>query len=115
MFLKNIHSSIEILKIKFLECLYPPPQNFFVNKAFIRFFRVAGRLRCAYLAEWHNYVKIAKTSAQNVYSCYTKGVQEKLSFLPRTTPNASGNMQACEKILQENLIPNLIGKDNNSH
>ena len=31
--------------------------------------------------------KIAKTSPQKVYSCYTKGVQEKLSFLARTKPN----------------------------
>ena len=30
--------------------------------------------------------KIAKTSPQNIYACYTKGVQEKLSFLARTTP-----------------------------
>ena len=59
--------------------------------------------------------KIAKTSPQNVYSCYTKKVQGKLSFLARTTPNTTENMQACEKILQENLIPNLIGKDNISH
>ena len=59
--------------------------------------------------------KIAKTSPQNVYSCYTKKVPEKLSFLARTTPNTTKNMQACEKILQENLIPNLIGKDNISH
>ena len=56
--------------------------------------------------------KIAKTSPQNVQSSYTKGVQEKLSFLARTAPNTTENMQACEKILQENLIPSLIGKDN---
>ena len=31
--------------------------------------------------------KIAKNSPQNVYACYTEGVQEKLSFLARTTPN----------------------------
>ena len=54
--------------------------------------------------------KMAKTSPQNVYSCYTNGVQEKLSFLVRNTPNTTENMQACEKILQENLIPNLIDK-----
>ena len=30
--------------------------------------------------------KITKTSPQNVYACYTEGVQEKLSFLARTTP-----------------------------
>ena len=59
--------------------------------------------------------KIAKTSPQNVYSSYTKGVQEKLSFLARTIFNTTENMQACEKVLQENLIPNLFGKDNISH
>ena len=59
--------------------------------------------------------KIAKTSTQNVCSSYTKGVQEKLSFLTRTTPNTTENMQACEMILQESLNPNLIGKDNISH
>ena len=37
-FLRNIHSSIEILKIKILEYSYPPSQYFFVPKAFIRFF-----------------------------------------------------------------------------
>ena len=51
--------------------------------------------------------KIAKPSPQNVYSCYTKGLQEKLSFLAGTTPNTTENTQACEKLLQENLIPIL--------
>ena len=37
--------------------------------------------------------KIAKTSQQNVYSCCTKGIQEKLSFLARTTPNTTENKQ----------------------
>ena len=50
-----------------------------------------------------------------MYSSYRKGVREKLSFLARSTPNTIENMQACEKILQENLIPKLIGKDNISH
>ena len=36
-FLRNIHSSIEILKMKILEYSYPPSQYFVVNKAFIRF------------------------------------------------------------------------------
>ena len=40
-FLRNIHSSIEILKIKILEYSYPPSQYFFVNNAFIRFFFVS--------------------------------------------------------------------------
>ena len=33
-----------------------------------------------------NFFKIAKTSPQNAYSCFTKGVQSKLRFLIRTTP-----------------------------
>ena len=37
-FLRNIHSSIEILKIKILEYSYPPSQHFFVTKAFCRLF-----------------------------------------------------------------------------
>ena len=32
------------------------------------------------------FFKIAKTSSQNAYSCFTKGVQKQLRFLTRTTP-----------------------------
>ena len=31
--------------------------------------------------------KTAKTSHQNVYVCYNRGVRKKLAFLTRTTPN----------------------------
>ena len=55
--------------------------------------------------------KIAKTSPQNVYACYTKGVQEKLSFLARTTPNTMEILEICENIIKEQLLPNLVGKD----
>ena len=55
--------------------------------------------------------KIAKISPQNVYLCYTKSVQEKLSFLARTTPNTMENLEICEKIIKEQLLPNLVGKD----
>ena len=55
--------------------------------------------------------KIAKTSPQNVYACYTKGVQEKLSFLARTTPNTMENLEIFENIIKEQLLPNLVGKD----
>ena len=57
--------------------------------------------------------KIAKTSPKNVYSCYTNGMQEKLSFLAKIIPRKHAGL--CEKILQENLIPNLNIKDNISH
>ena len=46
--------------------------------------------------------KTAKTSPQNVYACHTTGVQEKLSFLARTTPNTMENLEICEKILSKN-------------
>ena len=55
--------------------------------------------------------KIAKTSPQNVYACYTKVVQEKLSFLAKTTPNTMENLELCENIIKEQLLPNLVGKD----
>ena len=55
--------------------------------------------------------KIAKTSPQNVYACYTKGVQEKLSFLARTTPNTVENLEICENIIKEQLLPSLVVKD----
>ena len=45
--------------------------------------------------------KIAKTSPQKVYACYTKGVQEKFSFLARTTPNTMENLEISENIIKE--------------
>ena len=58
-----------------------------------------------------NLMKIAKTYPQNVYACYTKGVQEKLSFLAGTMPNTMENLEICEKFIKEHLLPNLFGKD----
>ena len=52
-FLRNIHFSIEILKIKIPEYSYPPSQYFFVNKAFIRFFSCRRKVALCHLAEWH--------------------------------------------------------------
>ena len=49
--------------------------------------------------------KIAKNSPQNVHACYTKGV------LATTRPNTMENLEVCEKIIKEQLISNLIGKD----
>ena len=54
--------------------------------------------------------KIAKTSPQYVSACYTKGVQEKLSVLARTTPNTMENLEICENVIKEQLLPNLVGK-----
>ena len=41
--------------------------------------------------------KIAKISPQNAYSCYTKGVQSKLGFLTRTTPEVFKKMDETVK------------------
>ena len=48
--------------------------------------------------------KIAKTSPQNVYACHNKGVQEKLSFFARTTPNTMENLEICENIIKETIV-----------
>ena len=55
--------------------------------------------------------KRAKTSPQNAYSCYTKGVQNKLSFLTRTTPEAFKKMDEIEKNVRQQLLPSITGKN----
>ena len=55
--------------------------------------------------------KIAKTSPQNAYSCYPKGVQNKLSFLTRTTPEAFKKMDEIEKNVRQQLLPSITGKN----
>ena len=55
--------------------------------------------------------KIAKTSPQNAYSCYTKGAQNKLSFLTRTTPEAFKKRDEIEKNKRHQLLPGITGKN----
>ena len=55
--------------------------------------------------------KIAKTSPQNAYSCYTKGVQNKLSFLTRTTPEEFKKMDEIEKNVRHQLLPSITGEN----
>ena len=55
--------------------------------------------------------KISKTSPQNAYSCYTKGVQNKLSFLTRTTPQAFKKMDEIEKKVRHQLLPSITSKN----
>ena len=59
--------------------------------------------------------KITKTSPQNVYACYTKEVQEKLLFIARRMRNTMENLEICENIIKEQLLPNLVGKDTLNH
>ena len=55
--------------------------------------------------------KIAKTSPENAYSYYTKGVQNKLSFLTRATPKAFRKTDGIEKNLRQQLLPSITGKN----
>ena len=51
--------------------------------------------------------KLTKTAKNplNVYACYTKRVQKKLSVLKRSTKNFVENLEKCEKIIKEQLMP----------
>ena len=53
LFLRNVHSSIEILKLKIPEHSDPPSQHFFVHKAFSRPFLRRRKVVLCHLAEWH--------------------------------------------------------------
>ena len=53
LFLRNVHSSIEILKIKILEHSDPPSQHFFVHKAFSHSLLCRRKVVLCHLAEWH--------------------------------------------------------------
>ena len=54
--------------------------------------------------------QFALTSPQNAYACLTKGVQQKLSFLSRTTPSTDGVLDKVEERLGR-VIPDIIGKE----
>ena len=57
LFLRNVHSSIEILKNKILEHSDPPSQHFFVHKAFSRPFLRRRKVVLCHLAEWHIFLQ----------------------------------------------------------
>ena len=52
----------------------------------------------------------AKKSPQNVYHAFTKGVQYKLTFLSRTTPDMKNTLQNTESLLTTKLIPDITGR-----
>ena len=56
LFLRNVHSSIEILKLKIPEHSDPPSQHFFVHKAFSRPFLRRRKVVLCHLAEWHSHI-----------------------------------------------------------
>ena len=52
----------------------------------------------------------ALTSPQNAYACLTKGVQQNLIFLSRTTPSIDGVLDKVEEGPGQ-VIPNIVGKE----
>ena len=54
--------------------------------------------------------QFALTSPQNAYACLTKGVQQKLSFLSRTTPFMDEVLDKVKERLGR-VIPNIVGKE----
>ena len=49
-----------------------------------------------------------KTSPHSVYKSFTNGVQHKLTFISRTTPNCESLFEETEKIIKDELIPSLV-------
>ena len=50
----------------------------------------------------------ANVSPQNVYKPFTSSIQDKLTFLARTTPNIEDLLRECEKSINDELLPNLL-------
>ena len=62
-----------------------------------------------YTKNLEGFGQFSLTSPKNAYACLTKGVQQKLSFLSRTTPYMDGVLDKVEERLGR-VIPN-IGKE----
>ena len=52
--------------------------------------------------------KHAKVAPQNVYKAFTNGVQQKLTFITRTTPKSEDLIEKTEKFITDDLIPSLV-------
>ena len=55
--------------------------------------------------------EFARSNPHPVCSCLTKGVQSKLSFMTRTTPEFHLKLDGVENYVSEKLIPTLTGRD----
>ena len=44
------------------------------------------------------------------FHCFTKGLQNKVTFISRTTPNFIENLEETERKIKENLIPAITGR-----
>ena len=59
-----------------------------------------------------NFHRFAKTSPQNVYACLTKGLQSKLTFLSRTTPDMHQHFDKIKNHIKTELITAITSKPN---
>ena len=57
----------------------------------------------------------SKVSPQNVYKSFTNGLQHKLTFIARTTPNADSLLREAEKIIDKNLITSMLNHPSYNH
>ena len=48
-----------------------------------------------------------KSSTQAAYHCYVKGLQNKMTFLSKTTPKTTNFVRHAEEIISNKLIPAL--------
>ena len=55
--------------------------------------------------------EFARSNPHPIYSFLTKGVQSKLSFMTRTTPEFHVELDGVGKHISEKLIPTLTGRD----
>ena len=55
--------------------------------------------------------EVAKTEPQLAYAAYIYGTSKKWSFVTRTTPNISEQLNKLEYVIKETLIPAIVGKE----
>ena len=56
---------------------------------------------------------IAKKSPQNAYCCMTRGIQHKINFIARTTPNSIELFDGVENTIRNQFLPNLLEREIN--
>ena len=66
------------------------------------------------ISKWVQDIKtlaeIAKDEPQAVYSCYTKAISHRWTYIQRTIPNIAPLFQPLEDAIREELIPSLLGR-----
>ena len=77
-----------------------PAMNMYCEEKVQKYSKMTEKLR-----------EFARSNPHPVYSCLTKGVQSKLSFMTRTAPKFHLKLDGVENYISQNLIPTLSGRD----